>query len=498
MTDSPCAPSQIGTRVYCDDDQHAFARLSGDFNPMHTDAVAARRLITGRRVVHGIHLLLTAIEYWATNDRHGDAKSHLGFISCAFDNPVNVGDQVVFTQLPNTEHQPILEISVSGLVCTRIVLEFCADHLELEKPTSSVVGGDAVSGCDNLEVPLAEAPNFHLNKRYALQISERTYPSYFPRACQALGTLGVAATAALSYIVGMVCPGLHSVFSSVTIDLRAEPAPSDILFFSILKYDARFRIFNIGFDGALGGTLKAFLRPPPQAQPTVRDLSSSLEPEEFKGTRSLVIGGSRGLGEVTAKILAAGGGAVTVTYAAGHDDASAIRNEINSFGHGTCEIKLLDLTAAPCSSLAIDWKSLDFVFYFATPRIFRKKSNLFDLGVFQEFLDFYIKELYELCVFLETTLDHKRIRIYVPSSVYIAERPRGMAEYAMAKSASEILVQEINRTFKKVYVLDTRLPRLSTDQTTTVLQSTAASNVDALVPIIRALHTAGSVPQPRA
>ncbi|MBL8012529.1 MAG: hypothetical protein JNN05_01640, partial [Candidatus Omnitrophica bacterium] len=46
-------------------DQYGFARLSGDYNKMHVDAVAARRFMFGRPVVHGIHLVLFALEEWA-------------------------------------------------------------------------------------------------------------------------------------------------------------------------------------------------------------------------------------------------------------------------------------------------------------------------------------------------------------------------------------------------------------------------------------------------
>ena len=39
-----------------------FACLSGDFNPLHVDAVAARRLQFGGTVCHGVHLVLQAFD----------------------------------------------------------------------------------------------------------------------------------------------------------------------------------------------------------------------------------------------------------------------------------------------------------------------------------------------------------------------------------------------------------------------------------------------------
>src|SRR5580704_4043548 len=51
-------------RVFSADDQLAFARLSGDYNPIHLDPVAARRLLFGHAVVHGMHALLWALDAW--------------------------------------------------------------------------------------------------------------------------------------------------------------------------------------------------------------------------------------------------------------------------------------------------------------------------------------------------------------------------------------------------------------------------------------------------
>src|SRR5215467_8320269 len=43
-------------------DSAAFAALSGDFNPLHLDPRAARRLVFGSAVPHGIHVLLSSLE----------------------------------------------------------------------------------------------------------------------------------------------------------------------------------------------------------------------------------------------------------------------------------------------------------------------------------------------------------------------------------------------------------------------------------------------------
>ncbi len=44
------------------EDQRRFASLSGDFNPLHLDPLYSRRLLFGGPVVHGVHLVLYALD----------------------------------------------------------------------------------------------------------------------------------------------------------------------------------------------------------------------------------------------------------------------------------------------------------------------------------------------------------------------------------------------------------------------------------------------------
>jgi acyl dehydratase len=48
---------RIATLRFTPADQRAFARWSGDFNPVHLDPVAARLVAAGEPIVHGAHLL---------------------------------------------------------------------------------------------------------------------------------------------------------------------------------------------------------------------------------------------------------------------------------------------------------------------------------------------------------------------------------------------------------------------------------------------------------
>jgi NADP-dependent 3-hydroxy acid dehydrogenase YdfG len=325
-----------------------------------------------------------------------------------------------------------------------------------------------------------------------VKLNARDFSVDFPRSSLYLGKKSFSAVCVLSYFVGMICPGLHSIFSSLNFTLNRAAEDRDTLSFAVRKYDARVGLFDVSFHGCIQGGLKAFLRPPPQPQPSVKELSAYVRADEFKGTRALIVGGSRGLGEITAKILTAGGGDVIITYHSGIDDARKVSDEIADAGGGHCEILKFDLANDSLQSVNIDRDSIDAVYFFATPKIFRKKAELFESHLFQEFYEIYIRKFYDLCAYLETGTLEKKIKVYFPSSVAVAERPRGMTEYSMAKSAAEVLVEDINKYFEKLSVLSTRLPRLNTDQTSSILKISSQSNVETLLPIIRSLSGPGS------
>ncbi len=52
----------LATRQFDARDQYRFAELSGDRNPIHLDAVEARRSFLGVPIVHGVHCVLWALE----------------------------------------------------------------------------------------------------------------------------------------------------------------------------------------------------------------------------------------------------------------------------------------------------------------------------------------------------------------------------------------------------------------------------------------------------
>src|ERR1700759_4545117 len=80
----------LAERTFMPDDQSRFAGLSGDFNPIHMDAVAARRTLFGVPVVHGVHLLCWALDRWM--ESRGLTATALERLTVKFARGVLVGE----------------------------------------------------------------------------------------------------------------------------------------------------------------------------------------------------------------------------------------------------------------------------------------------------------------------------------------------------------------------------------------------------------------------
>ena len=94
----------------------------------------------------------------------------------------------------------------------------------------------------------------------------------------------------------------------------------------------------------------------------------------------------------------------------------------------------------------------------------------------QKFIYYYVIGLDKILVSLKSEL--KPI-IFVPSTVYLDEKPTNLSEYVIAKSASEMFLKLLEKKGYKIY--NPRFPKVSTEQTMSLFKQKAVEPEEVLL-----------------
>jgi NAD(P)-dependent dehydrogenase (short-subunit alcohol dehydrogenase family) len=127
-----------------------------------------------------------------------------------------------------------------------------------------------------------------------------------PHLAAALPARHLALILATTYLVGMEAPGRHSLFTQLDLTFDPQPGHGDLAW-QARRFDERFSLLTLGLEAGMRGASCALVRAAPVVQAGMEAIAAHVRPGAFAGQRALVVGGSRGLGEVAAKLLAAGG-----------------------------------------------------------------------------------------------------------------------------------------------------------------------------------------------
>jgi hypothetical protein len=488
----PIAPDAtiVASRQVSKELQEEFADFSGDRNPMHIDELAARRTPAGKPVVHGMHTLLWALDSLYNLGRIG---SHLTGIKVTFLKWVYLCDVCeLLLPLGESVNPRLLEVRARGMPVLTAELDY-GDYSERGSSGSLLCGSTARNQSSANDLLFSQMED---RSGYVLPTPPSDAATLFPHLSASVSAAAVAELAACSYIVGMECPGLNSIFSKLDLVLARGPGLNPEragLHYQAIRCDERFQKVRIAVTGHhIAGTLEAFMRSPPVGQISMQSALGAVGPGEFAGMNALIIGGSRGLGELAAKLIAAGGGSSTITYSQGKHDAECVAAEVRACG-GTITVSRYDVCLPPAEQLACfedEVLHISHLFYFATNHIFQAKGELVSARLLADFTTFYVLGFYDLCARLVNVRQRKNPTLiaYYPSSTAVEERPLGMTEYSMAKAAGEQMCRDMNQYMQGLQVLVTRLPRLRTDQTATVIPTQDADAVTVLLPIIRHVH----------
>ena len=464
----------LGSKTFAMEDQRLMADWSGDHNPMHVNALAARRLLTGQPVVHGVHLVMEALARWQPHARGPAVRA----LRADFSKPVSVGDPVDF-QAQQRGDKLVLTASVGGLAHMSVELHVGAlDQPGTPLPEGEVIAWPGVAQDQPVDAWLGRCVRLpDVAGRLAAADS----------AALLIGLAGATLLGQASTMVGMGCPGMHSVFASLSLVRHDAPGPARC---RPDRHDPRFGLVRIAVDGPWRGEIRAFVRAAPRPQAGMAEVMTHVPRHPTGEHHTWVLAGSRGLGELAAKIAAAAGSRVTLSYAQGQADALRVTQEIAAAGCWPAQAVCYQTGETDLAALCEAHGLPDTVLFFATPRIAQRRSSTFNQTLLHRFIDAYCSEPARIALALEVAAagrgDKPRIQLFNPSSTYVDDLPNGMVEYAMAKAASETLAQDMNKRLQHVRIVTHRLPRLPTDQTNGLISESGPSALGVLAPVVLA------------
>ena len=268
-------PAAPGSRSFGIADQESFAVLSGDRNPMHMDPVAARRTQAGACAVHGMHALLWGLDVLAAN---GLPLAEASGLKVEFTRFMRLDAPISAAIRSASPDRVQAELTQDGQRAVAIDLA-----LGLRPPRTAPPPADPALPPTDPDDPDFEGLN---GKSGRLAPPRGQSPEqHFPRLASTLGPDAVASLALLSTLVGMVVPGLHSIFSGLQLDFGTTGLDRGLAW-RVAQADPRFRLVALDVAGAsFAGTLRAFARLPPVEAPSLAAIAALVDPEEFAGRR---------------------------------------------------------------------------------------------------------------------------------------------------------------------------------------------------------------------
>jgi hypothetical protein len=372
----------MAERTFTFDDQLAFAELSGDRNPLHMDPVAARRLLFGQPIVHGLHALLWGVDEVLGTRAHG---VELRAVKAGFQAGIGVGQTVRCIAADIDEHRAEMRLEAEQTPVMWARVTWSPSDL----PRTEALPKAFLDPGKCRERSFVEAAG--ASGGVPLYLDGESAAALFPNLTRRLPPLQLAALLATTRLVGMECPGLHSVYSGLDLTFSPDRTGAPELSYHVADGNQRLALLSMDVEApGMKGRLQTFFRPAPQRQAAFTDIRREVLPGEFSGQRALIIGGSRGLGEVAAKLLAAGGAEVLITYCRGEQDAKQIVEEIAAHGAAAdcLPLNVLEPSTAALLSMAANRSEPLYLYYFATPFIFGAAKGRFSTRRFNAFSDY--------------------------------------------------------------------------------------------------------------
>lgn len=443
------------------EDIKIFSELSNDYNPIHIDYDYSYKTIFDKPIVPGILLLLKCFNHAKYVD-----YCQFEYLKVKFYKYINV-NEIFIIKHNNTVENKIIEIyNEDKTLTTKIEYNF----LNNIKLNNTIIDYD-----NNLRKPI-NLKYTNLFEKYDLElnINNNILKEYFNNIYESFDLNQIYQIINLSAFVGMISPGLNSIFYSFEYYYQYNNNDNKIIKFMLNENNYDIKTYKYIYEGYnSNGMLISIYRPESINQIKIKDIQ--INNTQYLDDNILIIGGSRGLGEVIAKIFYCGGANVTITYYKCEKDALNIKNESN----GKINILKFDIENDIGKINELSESKYTRVFYMATPKLYQ--NNTFNIDIFNLYYKYYCINFNDLINYLNK--DNLKY-IFYPSSEYLNNPDKKYEEYITAKILGEKIVDALNIKYPHIDSVSIRLPRLETDLTNTFI-NTAKNPFDYFIDIFK-------------
>lgn len=440
--------------------QNAFAKASGDYNPLHINKVKARRSGSGQTVVHGMHLFLWALEEIIKSDPiFSDKQEYLEF-SCKFKKPVFLDEFIDLVAKPSTKDNIYiyaLEKDGNQLVRIQLKLSKFFDYDPIPKSLNLFVIGEFFKP---LDLDILEIQKTGGNIVFS-SLNASYLTNSFPRLVGLLSSPRLSAIGALSSLVGMIVPGQYSLFTGFSLRIKEKEKNDDMkLCFRIADYNTRHNLINIDLAGAgIEAKVEALATQKPLDPPSDKDIQKILNQPIYKAYIVLIIGGSRGIGAIAAKLLAEGGAKVIITYKNGLKEAQLLSQ------HPNITSVYFDTFSSSVTKFIESLPNIiTTLMYFATPKIYFRRTKLYHEDKKNDFMHCYVFVFNEIVTKIMSR-ENKLINVLYPSSIEVESFDSQNIEYIEAKLEAELICTKIKSKYSGLLIRVPRISKIITDQT---------------------------------
>lgn len=440
-----------------------FAELTGDCSSLHTDDAFARRTRFRERPAHGMLAVISLAALSMLESESGGIR--LVSIKGHFREPIWTRDHLILSIKVEADGESRRFSATWTRAGDAAELAVASGrYLPVAQPRPRSRGSDELAKppCfEELDPDLETlegrsdtirfAANPGLLERFA---SEVLVPIGLERGCFVSPEL--LAVMMLSPMSGMRLPGRWGASLRFALDFERaiEPGQDCALTGTVRRVQrgaehvATDVTLEVAGAQVATGSLEALLTGPPVAMPSPAEITSGYLNLGLKGRVALVVGGSRGIGEVTAGFLALLGVSVALTYYRGAADAERIVEAIRAAG-GTascfaCDVRCADQVVTTVAAVTETFGGIDILVNCFVGRFDPSPTMANHWDGYLEELEISVKGMHAVCSAVVPVMQERGGGKIVNFSAMAVHNPvSGQSRYATAKGAVEAYTRNL-------------------------------------------------------